>query len=153
MDRTELMSFNKFQFIAAAICTVNAVPIIGGLLNSSFANFLTIAALVISIMILLKPSVKDITRMPCVLAIISAALSVTGFVIGRTEQYTLLSFISGYTFPIDITSEIIFTEAQLDALGLVMALGALGLISWVFITVAAVLFFINHSRIKKMTAI
>ena len=151
LTEPELINLNKFYLTAAVICTLNAVPILGGLINGSLANFLTIAVLVISVMILLKPNVEDVTKIPCILGIISAALNVTGFVIGRSEQYALLGFLSDYTFPIDITSEIIFTQNQLDSLGLVMALGALSIISWGLISVAAALFFINHSRIKKMT--
>jgi len=149
-NRTELVNLKKFYLIAAVICTVSAAPLIGGVINGSFANFLTIAVLVISVMILLRRPIGDLTKMPCILAIISSALSVTGYIMGRIEQYTLLGFISEYKFPIDFTAELKLTETQLDALGLVMTLGAISLISWIFITVAAVLFFINHSRVKKM---
>jgi len=149
-NNLEFISLNKFYLTAAVICAVNAVPVLGGVLNSNLANFLTIAALVISIMILLKPSVEDVTKLPCILAIISGALSVTSFMIGRARQYTLIEFISDYTFPIDMTAGPIFTDNQLGAIGLVMTLGAVSMIAWVFITVAAALFFVNHSRIKKM---
>ena len=152
MDDHEMVNSSKFYLTAAVICTIGAVPIISGLINSSFANFLTIAVLVISVMILLRRQTEDFTKIPCVLGVAASILDAVNFILGRTEQYTLLGFLSDYTFPIDLTADIFFTERQMDALGLVMLIGATSLISWVFITVAAILYFINYSRSKKILA-
>jgi len=152
MDNNDLKNDKIFQLVAAVVCTVNAAPFIGSSINGSFANILTIMVLVISVMILLRQAQAELTKMPCVLAIISAALQVGAYVIGQAEQYTLISFISDYTFPIDITTEIMLTESQLSALPLVLTLGAVSVISWVFMAVAAALFFINHNFLKKAAA-
>ena len=152
MNNNELMNLRKFHLIAAVICTVNAVPVLGGMVNGSLANFLTVAVLVISVMILIKPQADGLTKIPCVLGIIAALLETVNYFIGRSRQYTLLEFISDYTFPLDLTADFMFTPRQMDALGLVMTMGAIGMISWIFTAVAAVLYFINHKRIMKLVS-
>jgi len=150
LNDNELTGIKRFYMVAAAICAVNATPILGGLINGQFANFLTIAVFVISVMILLKPRMDGLTRIPCVLGVLAAALDAAAFLIGRAEQYTLLGFVSDYTFPLNFAEQQLFTPRQLDALPLVVAIGAFSFISWIFISVAAATYFINYYRVKKM---
>jgi len=153
LNDADISGIRKFYLVAAAVCTVNAIPAVGSLINGSSANFLTIAVFVISVMILLKPTTGELTRIPCVLGILAALLDAIVFMIGRAEQYALLAFISDYTFPIDFTQQQLFTERQLDAMGLVLTIGALSFISWMFVAVAAVSYSINYTRTKKMAAV
>jgi len=150
LNENELINIKRFYMVAAVICAVNATPILGGLINNQFANFLTIAVFVISVMILLKPRMDGLTRIPCVLGVLAAALDAAAFFIGRAEQYTLLGFVSDYTFPLNFTEQQLFTPRQMDALPLLVTIGGLGFISWMFITVAAATYFINYSRVRKM---
>ena len=156
-NANELTSLHKFYLIAAIICTVNAAPFIGGLINSQLYNFLYISALVISVMLLIKQSPANITKMPHVLAFIGSVLGIVTNLVSDAMENAMLDFASDFigmdyfSLVENMTSGLfVFTPSQIDTLAVIMAMAGIGLISWLLMVVASILFFVNVSIIKKM---
>ena len=82
--------------IAAILCTIKATPLLSGMMDGTISMFFTIAVIVISAMILLRPRDPEYTRIPCVTGIIAGLLDTAVYMIGRFQQHTLLGFISDY---------------------------------------------------------
>jgi len=138
--------------IAAILCTIKATPLLSGMMDGTISMFFTIAVIVISAMILLRPRDPEYTRIPCVTGIIAGLLDTAVYMIGRFQQHTLLGFISDYTFPVNFMEPMQFTERQIEAFGLVMLIAAFSLIFGIFVITSAILYFINYARAKKVEA-